>query len=689
MAASPESLPPPAPAWTDFQRWLVYELTDEQRNAVCLAPSESALVVAGAGTGKTRTLTTRLAWLATMGVRLDRILAVTFTNHAAQEIRNRTLAQFALAPGAPPNVPLPATGTFHAIAARLLRRHAETIGDHLGFALTARFTIMNDDEIVRAIKNAALAILPPGSLLRLTTDDAHTLAAALDHHATREPDPQILAERLERDRIECHFRRPRGCETDTRPACEIVRAYIRYKTEHLAFDYNDLIQLAVRALEINPALAGTYEALLVDEYQDTNRLQDRFLQLLRNRPGREPAPLYAVGDPSQSLYSWRGAQIENIRGLPERIACRVHHLTQNFRSSQPILNVANAAVANNRQHHHRTLRALGSRHETEPVAVHALPDPKKEAQFIVRTVQAHLEHPRTAPRDIAILARTGRALALIDPVLAQAGIPYRISAGRRLAERAEIRDATAWLRLLCNPADDAACERILVRPRRGIGEASIGKLRQYAAVRAQPMIDCARALVAAGTYKGKAGEGFRRILAIHARLLALADSRPSPRTLLDAILTDTGIRAEIEAELHSEDSGQVQIAREKTQRLSELLDLADDQTTIIGLNDHLTTADSARDHAGSNAVTLGTVHSAKGREWPLVILARFETDILPLATARALEDLEEERRVLHVAATRAINRLVITRSRMHRGRPIPPSTFLSELRDTVTEIRHH
>ena len=676
-----------APESTDFHRFLLAGLTDEQAAAVTAPTSDSLLIRAGAGTGKTRTLIARTAWLAASGIPLRNILLITFTNRAAREMIDRLYRIFldddAENPEERARHTMPTMGTFHAIAARFLRQNAVEVEEALGFSFSERYTIVNEEDARRLIKDAAMELLPAGSNAALTAEDAELIQDAMDKHACVDPEPDKLADLLDLeqdDPVFVTYRIPRGVAPIRRPASAVIRTYLEYKARNHLLDYNDLIAIAVRTLRANPRLVPRRTAVLCDEYQDTNALQEEFLHQLR---GPEPlCPVTCVGDDAQLLYAWRGAHIENILELPDRIDCHVAHLTLNFRSPQSILDAANAALAANKQRRKTELVAAGGQ-SGHPVELHVFASAREEADYIVRRISERYR-AGASPGDYAVLARTGRALSQIDGGLARAGVPYRVTAGRRFANRAEIRDAAAWISLIINPADNTACERALQRPKRGIGKTSIERIRQTAIDRRQPMIDTLQTVVSRGAIKGRPAAAVRAAHELYRELASYADRQARPDRVLSFLLEKTGLYESITEHIDDPDPDERQAALDRKERFDQLMEIAREHRSIMELAEHLAIADTPPDASTSSTVTLSTVHAAKGCEWSDVHLVALEEGVLPVS----MDDLEEERRILHVACSRAKDRLTLSRCRVRQESEAEPSRFIDEIRPHLQIIDH-
>ena len=662
------------------------ELTDEQRAAVQAETSQSVLVSAGAGTGKTRTLVGRVVHLIAEGIPPGRILAVTFTNRAAAQLRARVREVVGEHEDWRERVH---TGTFHALGLRWIRRHAEDVGDAIGCEFRPDFTVIDEPDLKRVVRTAARESLDDGTDAKLAVDDAQTLLDVLDRHAWSDPDPEHLAEQLERDEATIRFEVPRGGATLVRSAADAVRSYRAYKLRHALVDYNDLIQLAVRAMRAAPHHRPGYDQVLVDEYQDTNRLQDEFLGLLREPPGGGVrCPLYAVGDEAQILYSWRGAAPENIRGLPDREQVRTQALTVNWRSGQRVLDAGNAVIAPAALRHFRSLLAAPGRGQGPPVEMHGYGDAAHEAAAIGHYVERCLKDG-VRVEQLAVLARTSRCLLMVEGEITRRSIPYRLTAGHKFADRQEVKDVGAWLRVLVNPHDTLAMERVLTRPKRGIGEVAIRRLAEIASARGCTWLEAAPGAAAVGALRGRGREAMEETVRTVAQLHHQAEAGASPRRLVAEIGIRTGIRDRLERATRSDDEDEAQSARMRLERLHVLEQMAGRHRTVGALADRLSIADGSEDGPRHRALTLSTVHAAKGLEWPYVVLCGFEEGVLPVAGSDTPAEREEERRIAHVAFTRAQRRLVITYALRRHGQDCVRSSFADDLDGCVRHRRHY
>lgn len=624
-------------------------LNPEQRMAVETIDGP-LLVLAGAGTGKTRVLTTRFAYLIAAGAaRPEEILAFTFTNKAAREMRERVAA---LLGGAVDTLWI---GTFHSIAARLLRRHAEAAG------LRPDFTILDTDDQLRLIK-------------RLAEEKG------ID---TRRDPPRLLLAQIQRWK-------DRALGPEEVPAGEaagfaggrgiaLYRAYQERLSSLNAADFGDLILHMVDILRRDPErlarLQRRFRHVLVDEYQDTNIAQYLWIRLLVEGERR----LCCVGDEDQSIYSWRGAEIENIlrfeRDFP---GARIIRLERNYRSGENILAAASGLIAHNRARLGKTLRAAAPERGGEKVHVHMLEDSEEEARFVVGLIESwRAEGERLS--GIAILVRAGFQTRAFEEQLLARNVPYRVVGGLRFYERAEIRDALAYARLILNPGDDLAFERILNVPRRGVGEAALRTLQSEAVRGGLSLSAAAAGLLAAGRLRGRAGEGLGRLLGdLERARRELAAGRGAPK-VLETLLEDAGYFELWRREGSLEAEGRLE-------NLRELLRVMGEFGTLAEFLEHVALVTEPEQAEEGETVSLMTLHAAKGLEFDIVVLPGWEEGLFP--NIRSLEEggeraLEEERRLAYVGLTRARRRAVITHARYRRIfgqiQSAMPSRFLDEL----------
>ena len=534
---------------------------------------------------------------------------------------------------------------------------------------------------------------PSNRRRHLDPEHAKALFEGRESHAHRSPDVGELVASLRGGggrsghTVEASWRD--GTHRVALPAADCVNAYFAWKRERQLLDYQDLIQLAVLAIEADPHLDLPMDVVLADEFQDTDPLQYRLLEAWRQRPGRDPAPLYCVGDERQLIYGWRGVDVATIRDLGTRTTMQRRELTVNFRSTTPILEVANRSLGSAAGPGGSTLRAAGGR-TGERVDAHEFADANLEALWHAERILWLLTEEKVPPSDIAVLARTGGALNLLDTQLTRHSIPYHVVAAKKFAEREEIRDAAGWFRMITNPGDDPAVERSFERLE-GVGKRTIERLRSLAgehgtgSFAALPHLRTLRGI----QHRTAEAADWLRIKVVE--LADALDARPRPEKFMHRLLHETGIWDRATRDLESADPDRRAIAEGRRARLEDLIHIAAGQRDLLDLNDLLVVEDigGRDDDPGGERVTLSTVHGAKGLEWPIVSILAVEEDVLPLVSSQSDPDaLEEERRIFHVAATRAARELTITWSLRRRGNVAWPSSFLKDVLAHMTFERH-
>ena len=598
------------------------------------------LVLAGAGSGKTRVITYRVAWLAQeRGVDPAAIAAVTFTNKAAAEMRERTeqLLQ---------RYPLPSfVGTFHRFALTLLRRYGERVG------LRRDFVILDSDDQTALIKKALQAegiaetAFPPRTVLAAISGAKNKLIGVAQYEAGAE---EYFAKRVAR----------------------LYRRYQHLLAEASGVDFDDLIAKAVAVLSEHPEVGERVRRrlryLLVDEYQDTNHAQSRLIHELIGAGGN----LTAVGDEDQGIYRWRGADLDNIlsfeRGFP---GATVRKLERNYRSTQTILDASGAVVANNLGRRGKKLWTDAG--AGEKVVLYRAADEVDEARWVINTLLA--ERHQTKLSEMAILVRTNAQTRSLEEELLRNAMPYSLVGGVRFYERAEIKDLIAYLRLLRNPRETLALQRVLNQPPRGIGRGTQEMLEQRAAELGTSLWD-AILRDESERYPPRAAKSLHAFRTLIEGLQRDAAELPLP-ALLDRLLQQTGYAALYRGKTPEEEARLENIreflsaAQEFTERLAADPDAAadggDDQLTAF--LDHVALVSDLDGWQGERGITLMTLHSAKGLEFPLVVVAGLEEGLLPhFNSGGKPEDIEEERRLLYVGMTRARERLFLTCCRRRR-----------------------
>ncbi|MCR6687717.1 DNA helicase II [Pseudoxanthomonas sp.] len=636
---------------------LLDDLNAAQREAVS-APPGHYLVLAGAGSGKTRVLTHRIAWLnEVLGVPAHGILAVTFTNKAAGEMRARADAQ--LRHGARGMW----IGTFHGIAHRLLRLHWNEA------RLPEAFQVLDSDDQLRLVKRVAQ---------QLELDDG------------RFP-PRQIAWWINAQKDE--GRRPQHIQPGDDPWTDALRrAYELYQERCDRAGLVDFAELLLRAHELlrdNPALLAHYRTrfrdLLIDEFQDTNAIQYAFVRVLAGDSGR----VFVVGDDDQAIYGWRGAKVENVQQfLRDFPGAQTIRLEQNYRSSANILNAANAVISHNPDRIGKQLWTDSG--EGEAVDVYAAYNEMDEARFVVERIRQWVRDGGSW-REAAVLYRSNAQSRALEEVLLAEQVPYRVYGGMRFFERAEIKDTLAYLRLVASRADDAAFERTVNTPARGIGDRTLDEVRRRAREASSSLWQAATALVAENALAARA----RNAVAGFLSLVEALDAETTDLALKDRVDHVLG-RSGLREHWASESRGQLD-AESRLENLDELVSVAsrfsraeldDDQESMSELVAFLSyaalEAGEGQAQADEDGVQLMTLHSAKGLEFPLVFLVGVEEGVFP--SSKSLEEsgrLEEERRLAYVGITRARHKLVLTYAESRRIHGMDmygmPSRFLREI----------
>ncbi len=624
-------------------------LNPEQHRAVT-AGDGPWLILAGAGSGKTRVLTSRIAHLIqNRGVAPYRILAFTFTNKAAREMRSRVEGMLA---GTSGDCWL---GTFHSIGVRILRREAERLGWQRNFAIY-------DTEDTESVYKK---LLEGRTVARhVSASEARNVVSAWKNGRVS-PDAAHRAAGDERERL----------------LAELFVDYEKALRRNNAFDFDDLIGKPVQLFESDPEVLKSYatrfQHVLVDEFQDTNDIQLTYIDLLSSHYGN----LFVVGDDDQSIYGWRGAKIENIlefdRRLPQTQTVR---LEQNYRSTAPILNAANHVIAHNRGRRGKTLWTAREGGEALHLSFHT--DEEEEGLRVAQVVQEWTAAGRSR-NEVAVLYRTNAQSRALEDALRRANLPYQIIGGTRFYERREVRDVVAYLKAVHNPADAVSLQRILNVPRRGIGDTTIDRLNEAAAA-------AGSTLGAVIEHPGAAGlnAGALRKIAEFGKLFAELQALAATGSCVEVVQAVVD-RTRYFEYLKESDPATFQARRENVEELVSAAqafteESTDDPSLRAFLEEIALVSDIDRLDEKAEMVTLMTLHMAKGLEFPVVVLTGLEERLLPHASnMEDLAGLEEERRLFYVGMTRAEERLYLmsasNRRRYGNYEPMMQSRFLADL----------
>jgi DNA helicase-2/ATP-dependent DNA helicase PcrA len=653
-------------------------LNPEQRLAVETTEGP-VLVLAGAGTGKTRVLTTRIAHiLATGRAWPSQILAVTFTNKAAREMKNR----IGLLVGEQVEG-MPWLGTFHSIGVKILRRHAELAG------LKSGFTILDTDDQIRLLKQLIQAE---------NLDDkrwpARQFAQMVDGWKNKGLGPSEIAEGDARA-----FANGKGRE--------LYKAYQDRLQTLNACDFGDLLCHPIRIFKAHPDVLAEYHRrfkyILVDEYQDTNTAQYMWLRLIAQRPQsgqrdngqaisthvgeirQSPLNICCVGDDDQSIYGWRGAEVENILRFEKDFpGATVIRLERNYRSTAHILGAASHLIAHNEGRLGKTLFTDAPNPDDPKVNVHAAWDSEEEARAVGEEIEQHQRRGHLL-NDMAILVRASFQMREFEERFITLGLNYRVIGGPRFYERQEIRDAMAYLRVIAQGADDLAFERIVNVPKRGLGEAAVRQIHDTARALGVPMLEAAGKLAESDELKPKPRAALRQLSAQFARWQELIETTPHTE-LAEMVLEESGYTDMWKNDRSAEAPGRLD-------NLKELIRSMEDYESLRAFLEHVALVMDAEQQEEQDAVSIMTLHSAKGLEFETVFLPGWEEGLFP--HQRALDEggrsgLEEERRLAYVGVTRAKRNLhiwFVSNRRIHGlWQSTIPSRFLEELPEAHVEV---
>ncbi len=633
-------------------------LNETQKKAVMVGDGP-VLILAGAGSGKTRTLTYRIAYLINeMGVRPSSILAVTFTNKAAREMKQR-VEQLVGGGIAPLWI-----GTFHSICARILRLEAPSL------SYSPNFTIYDVDDQVRALKKVIGMLNVPQQ-----NYSAKYIQNRLSKVKNRFLYPDDVSEEdLDFDPLYEYFP-------------DIYKDYQEYLKSNNALDFDDLLMKPIELFDQFPKIktkyAKRFKYVLVDEYQDTNRAQYLFVKYLVS--GHKN--IYVVGDEDQSIYGWRGADLHNILNFKKDFpGAQVFKLEENYRSNGNILKAANQLVENNTTRIGKNLWT--KRQAGNKIKIYAAEDDKDEANHLVEVIHDEMFTRKRSFKDIAVLYRTNAQSRLLEDALRRNAINYNIVGGTKFYERKEIKDLLAYMKVIVNPADSISLKRIINFPLRGIGETTVGKIEKFADMESIILYDAlGRVEEIASISPAMSG----RVLEFYNLIQKFISTKDKlePVELVSTLASETGLMHHYKTEYDQYESenrvGNIkelfnsigQFSEERTREKRDAsLDAFLEQVSL------LTDVDTW--NSNSNAVTLMTLHSAKGLEFPVVYITGLEMDLMPLQRASSdLDELEEERRLLYVGMTRAEESLFLSYAKVRRkfNRIVEPlaSLFLDEL----------
>ena len=641
---------------------LLAELNPPQREAVSHGEGPQ-LVLAGAGSGKTRVLTHRVAWLLATGqARPDQVLAITFTNKAAEEMRDRVAG---LVGGVSRRMWVM---TFHAACARILRMEAERLG------YTSRFTIYDQADSLRMLKRV---------LEELEVDTKRYPPRAIQARVSDLKNQLVDAEAYQEEV---------GSPFEDMVA-QAYRLYERRMLDSNAMDFDDLLTRTVNLLELFEEVRNRYRErfrwVLVDEYQDTNHAQFRLLELLAGNDGN----LTVVGDDSQAIFGFRGADYRNILEFEEHFPeAAVVKLEQNYRSTQTILSAANGVISHNRNNREKNLWTEAG--EGEKVVVSEVDDEHAEARYVAGEIEGLVGEQGYSRDEIAVFYRTNAQSRVLEDILVRYELPYQVIGGTKFYERAEIKDAVAYLNLMVNPADEVSFARVINSPRRGIGDTSQARLRSHSNTSGRSIWEVAREPESVPGLSAAAIKSVGRFVELVEELRAEFEQGPVAE-LLSALLERSGYLDALRAERTIEAEGRIE-------NLEELVGVAaefdanrevEGPSELAPLEEFLQAISLYTDQddmtKGESKITLMTLHNAKGLEYRAVFLIGLDEGVFPHSRSLEEGNEEEERRLCYVGITRARERLWLTHARSRRlfGEQAGgyPSRFLAELPDELVE----
>lgn len=627
------------------------DLNKEQREAVKWV-NGPVLILAGPGSGKTRVLTYKIAYLLSLGVKPWEILALTFTNKAANEMKERAIQ---LVGDIAKNVTI---GTFHSVFAKILRQEAEKLG------YTKSFTIYDQDDSLSLIRNVIKE-------LNFSEDNVNpSLAQAkISNIKNALITPEVFLTLAEN-------------QFDVKIA-QIYKAYQQSLFQRNAMDFDDLLIKSVELFEAHPDVLEKYQTkfkyILVDEYQDTNRVQYVLLKMLSARHRN----LCVIGDDAQSIYSWRGAEIRNIldfkNDFPE---CKIFKLEQNYRSTKKILRAADSVIKNNTEQILKNLWTENS--EGDPIVVLECEDDKDEAEKVVHFIKEEIRKNKYNLRDFVILYRTNAQSRLFEDELRREGFPYTIVGSVAFYKRKEVKDLLAYLKVIINPKDDESLLRIVNFPNRGIGDITIERIRAFANAKGLSLFEAMCKLYAIPGLTERARRGVYNFCILIQKYIDLKD-KISAGELARALVDDIGLIRYYKQEGTPEAQQRIENIEEFLSAITEFSNENPEDGTLekfleeVSLVSDIDTWENKRD-----AVTLMTLHSVKGLEFPVVFITGLEEGLFPIVSSfYNIKELEEERRLFYVGMTRAMKKLYLSyaKRRMKAGNMFEQrrSRFLDEI----------
>ncbi|WP_289284174.1 MULTISPECIES: DNA helicase II [unclassified Methylophaga] len=641
---------------------LLNDLNKPQREAVA-APLGHARILAGAGSGKTRVLVHRIAWLIQAeGFSAGNILAVTFTNKAAAEMRGRIEEILGYPPGGM------WVGTFHGLAHRLLRSHWKEAD------LPQNFQILDSDDQLRMLKRIIRA---------MELDEAQWPPKQAQWYINAQKDEGLRAKDIQA-----------GHDPYSKNMLAIYLAYEQACQRAGVIDFGEILlrshELWLKRPDILAHYQQRFKQILVDEFQDTNTLQYAWLRLLAGTSGH----LFIVGDDDQSIYGWRGARIENIQQFDtDYQGASTIRLEQNYRSTGNILKAANAVIANNSERLGKELWTEDD--DGDPIQIYNAYNERDEASYLVEQIRKWVENGGKRS-DAAVLYRSNAQSRVIEEALLQAAMPYRVYGGLRFFERAEIKDVLSYLRLVSNRLDDAAFERIVNTPTRGIGAATLTQVRQYARERDISMWHSAIEMLDAKAFAARAGNALAGFITLIDSLTPEQDTMMGLNELTQLVIDESGLKAHFAKDKTEKGQGRIDNLDELISATKQFHkpEEAEDMSDLDAFLAHaaLEAGENQADR-WEDCVQLMTLHSAKGLEFPIVFMVGMEEGLFP--GQKSSDDpvrLAEERRLCYVGMTRARKTLYLmyTESRFLYGQEMiqRPSRFLSELpTECIEEVR--